>query len=468
MDPILAAFLERTASNPRVPIAIAPDARVSRGELLERAREVSREIEGLGLERGSVLALVAPAGPGFLAAWLGLRWAGACVLLVDAGTPEEERARIARELGAAATWSEGEGWSESEARGRLEPHAPEAVRVLPEIASLKLTSGSTGRPAGIAVSAQQLLADHIQLEATIGLTGDDRLLVVIPLSHSYGFSVLACSAWIRGSPLAFPRSGDPLEAATLLEASVVPSVPSWYRARLVLATRDPWPVCTRLFLSAGAPLPPEVARAWRERTGRAIHVLYGSSECGGITYDRLGDAAERGSVGTPVDGVEIELVEHEDRDGRVVVRSPAVASGYVPRGDSNGRLAAGRFVTGDVGRMRDGELVLLGRTDDWINVKGRKVNPREVESVLAEMPGVIEAAVLAQPLPDGRGDLVRAVIASRDDTLRYRDVVVWCRARLAAHKIPRGILFVRALPRTDRGKLDRRALLALPGSRPDH
>jgi long-chain acyl-CoA synthetase len=465
MDPILAAFLERTASNPRVPIAIAPDARVSRGELLERAREISREIEGLELERGSVLALVAPAGPGFLAAWLGLRWAGACVLLVDAGTPAEERTRIARELGAAATLSVGEGWQESEARGQIEPHAPDVVRVLPEIASLKLTSGSTGRPAGIAVTAQQLLTDHLQLEASIELTNDERLLVVIPLSHSYGFSVLACPAWMRGASLVFPGTGDPVEVATLLEASVVPSVPSWYRAHLALDSRATWPACTRLFVSAGAPLAPEVARSWRQLTGRGIHVLYGSSECGGITYDRRGNAAERGTVGTPVDGVEIELLDPDRGAGRVVVRPPAVASGYVPHGDSNGRLAGGRFVTGDVATMRDGELVLLGRTDDWINVKGRKVNPREVERVLAEMPGVLDAAVLAQPLPDGRGDLVRAVIASSEEALRYQDVVVWCRARLAAHKIPRSILFVRALPRTERGKLDRQALLALPGQR---
>ncbi len=471
MDPMLAAFREHSSAAPRAPIALAPDARWTREELLDRARAVAREVERLALEPGSVVGLLAPPGPGFLAGWLGLRWAKACVLLIDASTPGDEGARVARELGAAALWTIGEGWSDGDERGRLEALSPAAVRVLSRSASLKLTSGSTGAPAGIAVSAEHLLADYHQLESSMGLTSADRFLVMLPLSHSYGFSVLASPAWMRGTPLVFPGQGDPLEAAASFEASVVPSVPSWYRARLAIDGGARWPACTRLFLSAGSPLAPEVARAWRERTGRAIHVLYGSSECGGITYDRRGDAAERGSVGTPVDGVTVELVEADEGVGRVVVRSPAVASGYVQDVSANGertsdRLDGKRFVTGDIATFRQGELFLLGRSDDWINVKGRKVNPREVESVLAMLPGVAEAAVLAQPLLDGQGELVRAVIACPEGALSYQDVVVWCRARLAAHKVPRSILFVRALPRTDRGKLDRRALLALHGPPP--
>ncbi len=461
MDPFLAAFLGHVEADPRAPIALGPRHIASRDELAEGMLESAARIERLGLAPGSIVGLVAPAGPGFLGGWLALRKAGACAILMDATTPAEERLRIARHLGAAALWTIGEGWSREDARGRLERLDPPEPRVLEGAASLKLTSGSTGDPAGIVVTSEQLFADYVQLESSMGLSARDRPLVVLPLSHSYGFSVLASPAWVRGTPLVFPCQHDALEVASHHGASVVPSVPSWYRVRRALDAHREWPACTRLFVSAGAQLAPELASAGRARTGRAIHALYGSSECGGITYDRRGDATERGSVGTPVDGVTIEQLDEENEVGRVVVRSRAVAHGYLPASDRGKLLGGGRFLTGDLGRVRAGELYLLGRADDWINVKGMKVNPREVETVLAELGGVEDVAVVGKLLPDGRGELVRAVIACEPGALSYQDVVVWCRERLAAHKVPRSVLFVRELPRTERGKLDRKALLAV-------
>ena len=112
-------------------------------------------------------------------------------------------------------------------------------------------------------------------------------------------------------------------------------------------------------------------------------MFYGSSECGGISFDRKGDAAERGSVGEPMEGVRIDLRDAEDGTGIVTVESEAVAIAYFPDTGS-GKLGDGRFETEDLARLRDGELYLEGRRGDWINVKGKKVNPREVESVLEQ------------------------------------------------------------------------------------
>jgi acyl-coenzyme A synthetase/AMP-(fatty) acid ligase len=359
------------------------------------------------------------------------------------------------------------GWSSAESEARLELLAGAHARRLPGAAVLKLTSGTTGEPAGIAVPAEALLADHAQLEASMGLLPEDRFLVVVPMSHSYGFSLLPSASFRHASVLVFPQERDPKRVAGEHEVSVVPSVPSWYRARLTLGVAD-WPRTTRLFLSAGAPLSAELARAWREQSARAIHVLYGSSECGGISYDRRGDAAERGTVGEAVEGVRIHLQTEGAEVGRVVVHSAAVAEGYVPQSKAaRERLSGGCFRTGDLGRRQDGELVLLGRIDDWINVKGKKVNPREVEEILARMPGVREVVVLGVSLPEGRGEAVHAIVACAEGELRYQAVLDWCRDRLAPHKVPRGIRFTNEIPRTGRGKPDRGALLALTSSSGD-
>ncbi len=459
-DPILRAFLELWAADPMREVAVGPGLCVRRQDVEEGMRCASRALDGLRLALGAVIGLQVDPGPSFLTAYLACRRAGLCVLPLDASVPRGEQLRVALHLGACAIWRPG-AFDSASVLGGIEPLR--GRRTLPETACLKLTSGSTGDPVGIAVSAQALFTDGDVLVRSMGLTAADRFLCAVPMSHSYGLSVLATPAWILGATLVFPAQEDLLEIAERFEATFFPSVPSWFEARLRVSNDAPLPPSLRLCLSAGAPLRPETARAWRERFGLPIRVLYGCSECGGITYDRRGDAAERGSVGTPVEGVEIELEPVlGGAGGRVVVRSPAVATRYVPSQPGNGaRLGHGAFRSDDLARFANGELWLCGRQSDWINVKGKKVNPREVEGVLAELPGVIEVAVLSQPLPTGQGESVRAVIACAEGRLRYRDVVLWCRTRLAPHKVPRKIAFVREIPRTVRGKLDRRALLSL-------
>jgi len=140
----------------------------------------------------------------------------------------------------------------------------------------------------------------------------------------------------------------------------------------------------------------------------------------------------------------------------LVVSSPGVAKTYLPVADP--RLGNGVFETADLGSWRDGEIELLRRADRVINVRGFKVDPAEVEQVLSGLSGVDEVAVLALPAPDGADALVRAVIACQRGVLDAEAVISWCRPRLAEHKVPRSVVFVDALPRTARGKLDRAAL----------
>ncbi len=481
--------LESPAESPAPVKATAPAVLAAPAAAAPAAPRSESTLPGLpggrpprgGLPPGALVAVSAHNGPGLLAALLALRRADLAAVLLDGQAPPAEAWRVARALGASAllrcltSWpAAADDWETS-----WLPGAGSARAVcLPGIAVIKLTSGSTGAPRGIATPAAALLADDAALARAMGLRADDRLVAAIPMSHSYGLSSLAVPALVRGTPLVMPEDSGlfgPLAAAERMGATVLPTVPPYLDALLRLSQAPARPRSLRLVIAAGAPLSPHTASGFREIFGLPVHVFYGASECGGICYDREGGAAERGSVGTPVEGVEVELQPgpeagidpeaaghgNDAGSGVIVVRSPAVAAGYVP--DPDRRLAGGRFVAGDLATWRHGELALLGRQDGLVNIKGKKVNPREVESVLAELGGVEEAVVLGVPLPDRGGEVLRAVIACRPGRLTREDVLAWCRERLAAHKIPRSLILLPEIPRTERGKLDRAALLVPPG-----
>lgn len=461
MDPITSRFLDLARANPDSLAAIGPERAWSRSDLAERALEFGRawgsELESRDRGRGSIVGLRVSSGAGFLAAFLALRLSGACVLLLDAGLTAGELDRIARALGATCLWDSEAILASPTLRADSITWLPGQARV-PEAACLKLTSGSSGDPAGVIIPPESLLHDGLALIDSMGLREEDRLLAAVPMSHSYGLSVIASPAWLLGCPVVFPGDLDTLRAAAAFDASFLPSVPSWFEAQLNAESPRRLPTRLRLLMSAGAPLRPTTARKWSERFGLGIHVLYGSSECGGITYDRVGDAAEHGSVGTAVEGVRIEL----DESGHVIVHSKATALGYWPKDEARGeRLSPGCFRTEDLGHWEGERLYLSGRRSHWINVKGHKVNPLEVESVLCEHPDIIDAAVIGRTLSDGRGEAIHAFVVCGEGSVHFRDILDWCRPRLARHKYPRGLVLLPELPRTERGKLDRRALSRL-------
>jgi long-chain acyl-CoA synthetase len=458
-DPILRSFETLVRRDPLAPLVVSTERRATVRDVDALARAAGASLRDLLPDAlpDAVVGLAAPNGPGMLASLLALRRAGLAALLLDAQTPEAEGLRTVQALGASALLRCRTGWPRGPEDWSLIPTGIEGC--LPGIAVVKLTSGSTGAPRGIATPAEALVADDAALAETMGIRKDDRLLATIPMSHSYGLSSLAMPALMRGTLLILPDEGrvfDPLVAAEQTGATVFPTVPAVLDALLRLADPPSWPMTLRLVLTAGAPLSPGTARRFRETFGLPVHVFYGASECGGICYDREGTAGERGTVGTPVEGVRVELEE----GGLITVRSPAVAAGYIPEGDD--RLGNGRFVAGDFAEWRDGELVLRGRVDDLVNIKGKKVNPREVEAVLAQLPGVREVAVLGVCLPDRPGEVLRAVVAA--DNLTAAEVVSWCRLRLSPHKVPRSVVLVQELPRTPRGKLDRGSLTAIRGA----
>jgi len=463
-DPILRSFAATRARDPLAPLVVSGSAAWSAQDLERAAATLAERLGEGGFGAGDRVGLAAPA-PAFLAGYLALRRLGAVPVLCDSVRPTPDRLSTLDRLGVvgflacATTWP---GSPDDWDRNRRRP--PRRAETDPDWGAIKLSSGSTGEPRGIAVRAEALLADDEQLATAMELRAQDRLVSAVPLSHSYGFSSLLLPTLVRGSRLVVPEDRSPfapLAAARAHAASFLPTVPAWLGAYVRLASPPPWPDSLRRIVSAGAPLAPEVARGFRERTGREVRVFYGASECGGIAYDREGDAAERGAVGAPVPGVRIEI---EPASGRLTVRSPAVAETYLPEPGED--LVGGRFRSCDRAQLDGGEIRLLGRIDDQVIVRGRNVDPREIERTLAELDGVEEVCVLGIDGPDGVKSLLRAVVAAPRGVVDYERVVAFCRARLAAHKVPRSVVVVAEMPRNERGKVDRAALAALGDETP--
>ena len=431
-ETLLTVWQETVRRDPDAPAVIdGATGRCWTRRALAQAAETWRAAlpAGTGLA-GRRVVMAEPNGARWFEVFLGLLQAGAVPVPTDPTEPAPARLATAAALGAAAGWHDGR--FELLDTGRR-PRRHGACLV-------KLTSGSTGAPRALEFTHAQMLADGRQVCAGMGLLPADLNLAAIPLGHSYGLGNIVIPLLIHGVSLLCPAG--PLPQALAADAArwrptVFPAVPTLLRALV----RSDLPAgaldSLRLVISAGAPLPPEVALAFRAQFGRGVHNFYGSSETGGITFDRTGTAALTGrSVGTPLPGVRLEF-----RGGRrFTVTSAAV-------------LGRGRFSPADLAELdAAGELVLLGRTGRTVKIGGRRLDLGEVERALLALPGV--RAACAGPHPDRPDAMVAAVAADWPAA----DLRAQLAARVAAWKIPKKILVLPELPQTVRGKLDRRRI----------
>lgn len=444
MSPLLEAWSRTLRRGRHAPAVIdAATGQIwTRRELDERAAAWAAEHGGF-LARRLVL-FAEPNGPRWLQVFLGLRKAGAVPAAVEAAEPEEAQRSQAAAIGAAFRWSAG-GLEATGAAG-LVPRDGRGY--------LKLTSGSTGAPRALAFTDTQLLADGRQVCDAMGIRGTDLNYGLIPFGHSYGLGNLILPLLARGTAIVCGSTALPQAVAAEIEQwqpTVFPSVPAVLRALAGADIPAARLQSLRTVISAGSPLPPETAWAFQARFGRRIHNFYGSSETGGIAYDRSGAATLAGrSVGRPLRGVRLTF----GRGGRFTVESAAVAT--IGRPLRRGASGCGRHRPADLGRRAaNGELVLVGRAGRMLKLAGRRLDPAEVERALRLIPGVREA--LAAPHPS-RPETLAAVVATALTPAAVRAALL---PALAAWKIPRRIVVIPEFPLTPRGKPDSRRLREL-------
>lgn len=388
--------------------------------------------------RGRAVVFAVPNGIVWLEIFLGLLKAGAIAVPLDAAEPPAAQCRLATALRAGAWW-DGTG---------LESLAHPRRYRDPAVCLIKLTSGTTGRPRALVFSATQLLADARQVTSTMGIRAADLNYALIPLGHSYGLGNLTVPLIADGVPLVCGSAALPHAIAADFarwRPSVFPGVPSLWRA--LAASRVTLPGL-RLAISAGAPLPPEVARDFAARFGRRLHSFYGSSETGGITYDRTGAATLAGQVGRALRGVQLTSLPGK----RLRVSSAAV----VTFGNRRRVGRAGAWIMPDrVALDAQGHATLLGRRGRTVKIAGRRVNLTEVADRLRRLPGVrdVWVGVGAGPEP-----VLSAVVAGASTAVDLRMALLM---DTAPWKIPKKLVVIAALPLTARGKPDTQAMQAM-------
>lgn len=469
-------FFRLASQEPSAPAFLDADGRllVPRALLAQQALAAAELYARMRLPAGPVI-LSLPNGPALVTHLLALRHLGRVVVLADATSPRPELVRVATTVGAVALVANLERLDRAvelpPSGVGLESVSSPRRRLPPGAALCKLSSGSSGEPQAFAASVAQLVADSRQIFRTMGLETTDRTLAAIPLTHSYGLGSCLVPLLAWGTPLVLPACNLPAALAHSLAAARVqhfPAVPAMIRALASLPQLPLWPAL-RVCLAAGAPLSPKDASAFAATTGHKVHVFYGSSECGGITYDRSPEGVhQQGAVGTPLLGVQVEVVGEDGQplplgqEGRVRVRSRAVVLGAIPTLPDPAVLRPGEFLTGDLGFFdQQGVLHLRGRVSEVVNVAGKKVHPEEVRAVLERIPGVLSAAVVG--LPDRhRGQVVGAVVAVEPQAcVTVHKILSFCRAHLAPYKVPRRVVLVPELPVNARGKLPKSELVAL-------
>ena len=330
------------------------------------------------------------------------------------------------------------------------------------------TSGTTGKPRGVVLTHRAVLANGLALCRAWKMAAGDVLLHALPLFHTHGLLVALNCAMMSGASILFAPAFDSGQAARLLgRATVFMGVPTYYTRLLEQpALSRPAVSRIRLFTCGSAPLLPQVWEEFEARTGHRIVERYGMTEVGIITSNPYGGPRMAGTVGFPLEGVEIKVaLDGPDPAGpgtvgELQVRSPGAFSGYLNQPDETARVAGpgGWVRTGDLGAVdRQGRVTLAGRAKDLVITGGLNVHPLEVETALQSLPGVVESAVFGVPHPD-YGEAVAAAVVWKGADDAARAVRRGLGSRLAGYKIPKRILITHSLPRNAMGKVQKQVL----------
>ncbi|MFL6650308.1 MAG: malonate--CoA ligase, partial [Sulfurifustaceae bacterium] len=338
-----------------------------------------------------------------------------------------------------------------------------------DLAAILYTSGTTGRSKGAMLTHGNLASNALTLLDYWGFTASDVLLHALPLFHIHGLFVAANLALLSTAKMLFTSKFDARQVLTLLPRSTVfMGVPTYY-TRLLAETGLTQETThnVRVFISGSAPLLKETFTAFRERTGQTILERYGMSETGMNTSNPLRGERIGGTVGPALPGVSVRVVDEQNRPvpadtiGHIQVKGPNVFKGYwrMPEKTREEFTNDGYFNTGDMGSLgANGYLTIVGRSKDLIITGGYNVYPKEIETLIDEMPGVVESAVVGVPHPDF-GEAVTAVVVRKSAAnIAEADILKRLKDEIANYKVPKRVYFFDELPRNAMGKVQKNVL----------
>jgi long-chain acyl-CoA synthetase len=357
--------------------------------------------------------------------------------------------------------------------GSQEPDTEVADRAPDDTAVILYTSGTTGTPKGAELTHSNLRMNCSVSVRTLGdFTPKDVLLGALPLFHSFGQTCTMNCAVLTGACVTMLPRFDPEKALEIIErdrVSIFQGVPTMYNAMLHANRADSVDAsCLRICNSGGAAIPVELIRAFEEKFGCAILEGYGLSETSPVaSFNHLDRGRKPGSIGTPIEGVEMQVWDDDGNEvpqgevGEIVIRGHNVMKGYWDRPDAtaNAITEDGWFRTGDMANMdEDGYFFIVDRKKDLIIRGGYNVYPRELEEVLYEHPAVQEAAVVGVPDESLGEEVGAAVVLRQGESLEPQELKSYVKEQVAAYKYPRKVWFVDELPKGPTGKILKREI----------
>jgi len=443
----------------------------------QKVTAVAAVLAAAGLGRGGVLAVMLPNRVELITSMFAAWRLGAAVTPVNpALTAQEARyqiddagaALVVADDAAAAMLRDGPyriiGLEEVTAPAPA-PELPALVTDPGALALLIYTSGTTGRPKGVMLDHANISATAELITGWFEMTHDTRCLLVLPLFHVNGIMVSVMSPLLAGgSTFIAERFHAASFWATVQQVrpTFFSAVPTIYALLVSRPGAQPDTRSLRFVICGAAPMPRQLIGEFEERFGVPVVEGYGLSECTvACTLNPLHGARKAGSVGLPLPGIDVGVVDAADellpagQAGEVVVRGPNVMRGYLGRpGESAQVLRGGRLHTGDVGRFDDdGYLTLVDRVKDLIIRGGENIYPKEIEDVLHTHPAVLEAAVVGQPDPVFGEQPVAFATLRHGHTAAPEDLIDHSRLSLARYKVPRAVYIEDALPKNAVGKI---------------
>ena len=379
--------------------------------------------------------------------------------------------KIAAKVGARVETlgADGKG-SLTEAAATASADFTTVPRANDDLAAILYTSGTTGRSKGAMLSHDNLASNSLSLVGYWRFTKDDVLIHALPIYHTHGLFVASnVTLFARAAMIFLPKYDPDLILKLMTRATVLMGVPTFYTRLLQhqgLSKQSTGHM--RLFISGSAPLLADTHREWSARTGHAVLERYGMTETNMNTSNPYDGDRVPGAVGFPLPGVSLRVTDPEsgkelkaEEIGMIEVKGPNVFKGYwrMPEKTKAEFREDGFFITGDLGKIDDkGYLHIVGRGKDLVISGGFNVYPKEIESEIDAMPGVVESAVIGVPHADFGEGVTAVVVCNKGADVTEASVLKALDGRLAKFKMPKRVFVVDELPRNAMGKVQKNIL----------
>ena len=477
----------------RLAIETHDGARISYGDLIARAGQMANVLVARGVKPGDRVAVQVEKSVANIVLYLGTVRAGAVYLPLNTAytlneldyfigdaepslvvcdpSKAEGLAPIAAKVKARVETlgPDGKG-SLTEAADKASREFATVARENDDLAAILYTSGTTGRSKGAMLTHDNLASNSLSLVDYWRFTDKDVLIHALPIYHTHGLFVATnVTLFSRASIIFLPKLDPDLIIKLMARATVLMGVPTFYTRLLQNpALSHETTKHMRLFISGSAPLLADTHREWSARTGHAVLERYGMTETNMNTSNPYDGERVPGAVGFPLPGVSVRVTDPEtgkelprEEIGMIEVKGPNVFKGYwrMPEKTKAEFRPDGFFITGDLGKIdAKGYVHILGRGKDLVISGGFNVYPKEIESEIDAMPGVVESAVIGVPHADFGEGVTAVLVRQPGASINEAAVLKGLEGRLAKFKMPKRVFVVDELPRNTMGKVQKNVL----------